>query len=60
MNVLRWLGVQESGTDRKITLETLLQFYNELARKFLLEGKVQLAQFLLDGYLKQNLATRDI
>lgn len=57
MEVLKWLHVKNDGQRGK--MEDLLGFYNELARKMMLEGRFQSASYLLDQFLKQNLSSQD-
>jgi len=52
MHRLNWLKGNTSSTTGMVTV---LAYYNELARKFMLEGKFESAYYLLNDELRRSL-----
>ena len=57
MHRLNWLKGNTASTNGMVTV---LSYYNELARKFLLEGKFESAYYLLNEELKRNLDLKQV
>jgi len=57
MHRLNWLKGNTSSTAGMVTV---LSYYNELARKFMLEGKFESAYYLLNDELHRSLDNKQI